>query len=225
MTNITNVLLIAIIVVVVIVFFNNIKKENIENFAGSLSEISNEAIQNVASLYNTGNMKVTNLTATTSITSPSINSSGTMNATTSISTNGTLNVKGAANSTVGDGWTTFNDPSGKNYIRGPTQIDGTTALNGPVSMSTGQITIDANGNITLPATAKICIGSACLTQSSIQNYVSSEDKVYIKFNNNPNIGAIDGTYLGPCNAGCNGNGAYFMPDSNRGAGLSIIKHT
>jgi len=71
-------ILIGLIILVVILFLYN-KQENADSTAGSLT-LSNESIQNIASVYNNQNMKVTNLEVSNNIKTNTLNATGNINA-------------------------------------------------------------------------------------------------------------------------------------------------
>jgi len=58
-----------VIIIIICIIYGDRKQEG-------FTDLDKEAIQNVASLYNTGDMKVTNLTASTSITTPKLDVNG-----------------------------------------------------------------------------------------------------------------------------------------------------
>ena len=59
-----NIYVILILVIILIVIFINNRRENKENLDPTTPPLSNEAIQNIASVYNNQNMAVTNLNTT-----------------------------------------------------------------------------------------------------------------------------------------------------------------
>ena len=59
-----NIYVILILVIILIVIFINNRRENKENLDSTTPPLSNEAIQNIASVYNNQNMTVTNLNTT-----------------------------------------------------------------------------------------------------------------------------------------------------------------
>jgi hypothetical protein len=83
-----------------------------ENF-DIITPLSNEAIQNIASVYNANNLTATNITVTGALTG------------------GTAKITGA--SQFGNSW--FPHTDGKNYIRGPLQIDGATNVASNMTVS------------------------------------------------------------------------------------------
>jgi hypothetical protein len=95
---------------------------------------STEAVTNISSLYNAANLTATNIKVNGDIAST-----------------GTAHFTGMGTDT----WFPFTD--GKNYIRGPLQI------NGPTNHAT-DITVD--GKIT--SGDKICIGSSCINKNLME---------------------------------------------------------
>jgi hypothetical protein len=91
-----------------IISLYNYKYRNSTEYFDITTPLSNEAIQNIASVYNANNLTATNITVTGALTG------GTTNIT------GTSHFTGMGNDT----WFPYTD--GKNYIRGPLQIDGAT---------------------------------------------------------------------------------------------------
>ncbi len=67
-----NYLIILLILVIIILYYFTNKSNNKEHFA-TTSENSNEALQNISSLYNTQNLTVSNQTVTNSLTANSFN--------------------------------------------------------------------------------------------------------------------------------------------------------
>ncbi len=133
------------IIIVTIVVLLLICKKQLEHFT------TDEAVRNVASLYNTANMSITNLGVTDTLTSNKLNvtgatttkgitNTGAMQNTGNITNTGTLTNTGGANvsgvvnagrlyagggSGGGSGGTHFPwEGDGVNYIRGTTQVDG-----------------------------------------------------------------------------------------------------
>jgi hypothetical protein len=93
-------------VILIISLYNYKYRNSTENF-DITTPLSNEAIQNIASVYNANNLTATNVTTT-----------------------GTAHFTGGGRDT----WFPYTD--GKNYIRGPLQIDGDVALNGGLTTNT-----------------------------------------------------------------------------------------
>jgi hypothetical protein len=127
---------------------------------------TDEAIRNVASVYNTDQMAITNMNVTNTVTANKLNvtgatttkgltntgafantgnitNTGTLTSTGNITTQGTLNSTGIAN--VGAVYTKggtnaanynthFPYSDGKNYIRGPTIVDGDITVNGRINI-------------------------------------------------------------------------------------------
>jgi hypothetical protein len=127
-------IIIGLIIVLVVLFFVQ-KKEH----AGSTAtpKLSNEAIQNIAKVYadTTGTATFNNIKASDTAT---VNGMATFTSVT--------NLKGGTNPNNSETHFPFWD--GKNYIRGPTQIDGATSINGATTMGTTTMgTTTINGDL------------------------------------------------------------------------------
>jgi hypothetical protein len=139
-------IIIGLIIVLVVLFFVQ-KKEH----AGSTQALSNEAVQNIAKVYadTTGTATFNNTKATGTSDFNIIRGYG----------EATFNGNTTFKSSVKDAPTHFPYSDGKNYIRGPTQIDGDTTINGLIKMNKGfearspngqyYLTVQDNGVLTL----------------------------------------------------------------------------
>ena len=112
-------IIIGLIIVLVVLFFVQ-KKEH----AGSTQPLSNEAIQNIAKVY-------ADTTGTVTFNNIKTNGESTFGGMTSFKGNSS-------------GPTHFPFADGKNYIRGDTQIDGATTVNGLIKMNNGFTALSPN---------------------------------------------------------------------------------
>jgi len=68
-----------IVLIILTVYVMNINTNNMEHLTGSISDADLEAIRNVASIYNSGNMTVSNLNITGNLAVQGTTNTGTLN--------------------------------------------------------------------------------------------------------------------------------------------------
>jgi hypothetical protein len=120
----TKYIIIGLLIILVVLFLMQ-KKEH----AGSTQALSNEAVQNIAKVYadTNGTATFNNIKNTGDATFNGIKNTGTLTTNGEASFASVTNLKGGGK---GDIQTHLPFWDGKNYIRGPTQIDGDTTING-----------------------------------------------------------------------------------------------
>jgi hypothetical protein len=139
------ILILILILVIIVLYFLYEDQENLDS-TSTTQNLSNEAIQNIASIYNNQNMTVTNLTATNQVNIKDAKMSGNLNVSGSI----TGNVTGKLTSPNGkyslnisdDGKITLYNDSNKTDI----VIDGDLLIQGSGNTTNNRVRIGLNKN-------------------------------------------------------------------------------
>lgn len=123
-----NIIVIIIIIICLFLIYKYNQINDIEHFTTNITE--NEALRNISSLYNTQEMRLSNLTITNDITSRNVTSNN-------------INTNNITSSNINT----------NNIITGNTNINGNLTISGSIMINNNKIASDSNNNLLITDTS------------------------------------------------------------------------